>query len=60
MARVVPDVPVAARLLAHPLIERARDPAVPVDTGLGEWTDTLGLLPAAYLLRPVESGAVLR
>lgn len=60
LARVVPEVPVAARLLAHPLIERPRDAAVPVDTGLGEWSDPMGLLPAAYLLRPVEASAVLR
>lgn len=53
-AAAVPRVAVAEALLAHPLITRSKAVAgsVPVVTGLGNWTDAFGVLPAAYLLRP--------
>ncbi len=51
-AAVLSGVPVAATLLKHPLLLRSPPAGTRVETGLGSWTDSLAVLPAAYLLRP--------
>ena len=54
-AAAVPAVPVAAVLMRVPAATSQRWPGAQgqrVSTGLGEWTDAFGILPAAYLLRP--------
>ncbi len=54
-AAIVPTVPVAKVMLQHKAITEAVAPGQvrdAVDTGLGTWSDPLGVLPAAYLLRP--------
>lgn len=59
-ATAVPAVPVAGRLLDHPLLGRPPSADTAVVTGLGEWSDALGMMPAVYLLRPLDASSVVR
>lgn len=59
-ATVLPMVPVLTTLLKHPAItQSAANPGSPriVATGLGAWSDVWGILPAAYLLRPLTAAS---
>lgn len=54
-AAMVPTQPVAAVLMrqgSHQGLPWPGASGRPVNTGLGQWSDAFGVLPAAYLLRP--------